>query len=117
MYWLVIEVQDELGLISLQEQYLDERLEKNPEEIVFYAELNTGPEEFYHNPMDYRQESRSRNVIDGKGDLLNIYDPPSCPVVGCDEEVSAVIRTPDKPAQYIHYRNNQEDLIHEGLII
>lgn len=41
MYWLVIKVQDELGLISLQEQYLDQRLEMNPEEIVFEAELTT----------------------------------------------------------------------------
>lgn len=39
MYWLVIEVHGEIGLISLQEQFLDQRLEVNPEEIVFYSEL------------------------------------------------------------------------------
>lgn len=41
MYWLVIEVHGEIGLISLQERFLDQRIELNPEEIVFYAELDT----------------------------------------------------------------------------
>lgn len=41
MYWLVMEVQGEIGLVSLQERYLDKRLEVNPEEIVFWAELVT----------------------------------------------------------------------------
>jgi hypothetical protein len=50
MYWLVIEVQGELGLISLQERYLDQRLEMNPEEIVFYAELNAQVD-WEHNPI------------------------------------------------------------------
>lgn len=44
MYWLVVEVQGEIGLISLQERYLDQRLKVNPEEIVFYAELTAEQE-------------------------------------------------------------------------
>lgn len=51
MYWLVVEVQGEIGLISLQERYLDERLEKNPDEIVFYAELTAEIGEWNYNQM------------------------------------------------------------------
>lgn len=57
MYWLVIDVHGEIGLISLQEQFLDQRLEVNPQEIVFYAELTTyepeyGKVKFVNNPPD-----------------------------------------------------------------
>jgi len=39
-YWLVVEVPHSgLGLIEIMNEFLDVRLEKAPEEIIFEAEL------------------------------------------------------------------------------